>query len=79
MAGETEKEILLIIEEAIKREKAAQALYIRGAQLAVHPEIKQVFVNIAKEEKKHESLLSGIYHEYKKKLGLKVLHNDGEE
>jgi len=76
MGGDTEKEILHILEEAIKREQAAQALYSRGALLAVHPEIKQVFEKIASEEKKHESLLTDIYREYKKKLGLKVLHSE---
>ena len=79
MGGETEKEILRVLEEAIKREQSAQALYSRGAQLAVHPEIRQIFSTIAKEEKKHEKLLSEIYREYKKKLGLKVFSQDGDE
>ena len=76
MAGDTEKEILAILEEAMKRERAAYNLYNRGAGLAENEEIRGIFEKLAKEEMGHEKLLTGIYHEYKKRLGLKVLHAD---
>jgi rubrerythrin len=78
MGGDTEKEILSILEEAIKRERAAHNLYSRGASLAEKSEIKEVFERLAQEELHHEKLLTDIYHGYKKRLGLKVLHPDDE-
>ncbi len=78
MSGETEKEILGIIEEAIQREQAACRLYGRGRDLAENPEIKGVFAMLADEERGHEKLLKDIYRDYKKQLGLKVLKEDGE-
>ncbi len=47
MSGETEKEILKILEEAIKREKAACQLYRRGMDLAENQKIKGVFAMLA--------------------------------
>jgi len=38
MGGDTEKEILKILEEAIAREKAANGLYSRGASLTDNQE-----------------------------------------
>lgn len=73
MAGEIEKEILAILEEAIKREQAAFKLYSRGADLADNPKIKGVFSMLAEEEQGHERTLKHIYSDYKKELGLKVL------
>ena len=78
MGGETEKEILGILEEAIKREKAAYRLYTRGKELSENLEIKGVFSMLADEEQGHEKLLKQVFHDYKKKLGLKVLKNDEE-
>jgi len=78
MGGDTEKEILSILEEAIKRERAAYNLYSRGFRLAEKAEIKNMFEKLAQEELGHEKLLTEIYHDYKKRLGLKVLHNDEE-
>lgn len=78
MGGDTEKEILSILEEALKRERAAYNLYSRGASLAEKTEIQKVFQQLAQEELGHEKLLTEIYHEYKKRLGLKVLHPDEE-
>ena len=43
MGGDTEKEILSILEEAIKRERAAYNLYSRGFRLAEKAEIKNMF------------------------------------
>ena len=73
MSGETEKEILKILEEAIKREKAAYTLYRRGMKLAENPKIKGVFSMLAEEEEGHERTLKQVYHDFKKELGLKVL------
>ena len=79
MGGKTEKEILLILEEAIERERAAYRLYSRGEALAEQWEIKQVFAMLAKEEQGHEQLLKQVYFDYKKRLGLKVLRPEEGE
>jgi len=79
MGGETEKEILKILEDAILREQAAHRLYSRGEAIAGKSELKQVFAMLAKEELGHEKLLRQVYHDYKKKLGLKLLKEEGEE
>ena len=76
MGGDTEKEILAILEDAIKRERAAYKLYSRGAELAEKEEIKNVFQKLSQEELGHEKLLTEIYRDYKKRLGLKVFHPD---
>ena len=73
MGGETEKEILAILEEAIRREQAACQLYSRGKTLAGKDEIRQIFAMLAQEELGHEQLLKKVYYDYKKRLGLKVL------
>jgi len=73
VGGETEKEILVILEEAIRREQAAHQLYSRGEALAGKDEIRQIFAMLAKEELGHEQLLKKVYYDYKKRLGLKVL------
>ncbi len=78
MSGETEKEILKILEEAIEREKAAYKLYSRGCELSSKSELKSVFSMLANEELGHEKLLKQIYHDYKKQLGLKVMKDDGK-
>ncbi|HHO48875.1 MAG TPA: hypothetical protein ENN06_10580 [Desulfobacteraceae bacterium] len=79
MGGKTEKEILLILEEAIEREKAAYRLYSRGEALAEKGEIKRIFAMLAKEEQGHENLLKQVYYDYKKRLGLKVLRPGEDE
>lgn len=76
MPGEVEKEILKILEEAIKREQAAHKLYSRGAELAENVELRQIFAMLAEEELGHEKMLKQVYYDYKKKLGLKVLQED---
>ena len=73
MGGETEKEILAILEEAITREQAAWRLYSRGKALAGKGEIREIFAMLAREEQGHEKLLKKVYYDYKKRLGLKVL------
>lgn len=79
MPEEIEKEILDILEEAIKREQAAYKLYSRGRELAGKPELKKIFTMLADEEQGHEKLLKNVYHDYKKRLGLKVLQSDDEQ
>ena len=74
MSGEIEKEILAILEDAIQRERAAYKLYSRGEELAEKGELKKIFSMLAHEEKNHEKLLRQVYYDYKKRLGLKVLH-----
>ena len=78
MGGETEKEVLKILEDALRREKAASRLYTRGAELADKSELKDIFIMLAKEELGHEKLLKKVYTDYKKRLGLKVLREDEE-
>lgn len=77
MGGEIEKEILGILEEAMLRERAAHKLYTRGGEIAQQEEMRAVFATLAAEELKHEELIRDMYYDYKKKLGLKVLHSDG--
>lgn len=79
MGGETEKEILRILEEAIRREQAAYKLYSRGMELSDNPRIRGVFSMLAEEEEAHEKTLKQLYHDYKKELGLKVLKNDEKQ
>lgn len=79
MGGKTEKEILLILEEAIEREKAAYRLYSRGEELAAKGEIKNIFAMLAREEQGHEKLLKQVYYDYKKRLGLKLLRPENDE
>lgn len=79
MGGKTEKEILHILEDAIHREQAAQKLYRRGADLTDNAEIKKVLTDLAAEEEGHEKLIRELYHDYKKKLGLKLLTEDDDQ
>ncbi len=74
MSGETEKEILKILVEAMKREIAAQNLYKRGAELTDNLQLKTIFQKLYEEELQHEKLLNDMYHDYKKELGFKILH-----
>ena len=78
MGGETEKEILKILDEAIKREQAAFKLYRKGMELAENQKVRGVFAMLAEEEEGHEKILKQVYHDFKKELGLKVLKDTGE-
>ena len=78
MSRETEKEILAILEEAIRREQAAHALYRRGETLAGKEELRRIFSMLAREELAHEKLLKEIYYEHKKRLGLQLLRPDDD-
>lgn len=79
MGRETEKEILSILEEAIRREQSAYRLYSRGEALAGKEELRQIFSMLAQEELGHEKLLKKVYHDHKKQLGLLVLQQDEED
>lgn len=79
MSGEIEKEILEILEDAIKREQAAYRLYSRGKELAENPELINIFSMLAEEEQGHEKLLKQIYYDFKKRLGLKVVKPGDEK
>jgi len=79
MGGETEKEILKILEDAISREQSAYRLYSRGESLAEKGELKDIFAMLAREELGHEKLLKQVHHDYKKKLGLKLLKEEDDE
>jgi len=74
----TEKEILKIIENAIKKEAASENLYRRGMEVAMRREVKDIFAKLAGEEAKHAEILRGLYRRYKKRLGLKILRNDDQ-
>ena len=76
MAGDDEKEILRILDLALKREKASKDLYSRAAELADKQAIKRIFKRLTKEEKQHEQIIRELYYKYKKRLGLKILHTD---
>ena len=47
-----------VIRMALEREKAAQRSYIEYARIAAQPEIRDLFLHLAEEEKKHAKLLS---------------------
>ncbi len=76
MAGDDEKEILRILDLALKREGASQELYSRAADLAEKQAVKRIFKRLAREEKQHEKIIRELYYKYKKRLGLKILHTD---
>lgn len=69
--GETyhiEKQILTIIRSAIEDEMKAQEKYARGEELAVAPEIKNLFTKLKKEEEGHEKILKEFYQKIKKRI-----------
>ncbi len=76
MGGDTERELLKLLEDALGRERSAEDLYRVGAQLATRPEVKEMFLKLAEEEKKHEEILRLEYHAIKKRLGLKILRDE---
>ncbi len=76
MGGDAEKEILDILKRAMKRETDSEAMYRRGAEIASRPEVKDTFKKLADEEAKHEKVVKELYHQTKKRLGLKILHED---
>lgn len=76
MGGETEKELLKLLETAIASERSAEDIYRVGAGLAKRPEVKAMFERLADDEHRHEELLRQEYHAIKKRLGLKVLHDE---
>ena len=55
------KEMLEIIEEAIRAEVAAYNRYSRGAERASNDEIKELFLSLAREEQGHRERLIAQY------------------
>lgn len=76
MSGEAEKEILIILETSMAREREAADLYQRGAEVAIRPEIVKIFKDLANQEKNHEKILHDLYHQIKKRLGMKIFRPD---
>lgn len=76
MGGDTEKELLKLLEDAMASERLAEDRYRLGADLAARPETKAMFHKLADEEKRHEETLRAEYHSIKKRLGLKLLHDE---
>lgn len=72
-----EKELLEILEEAIREEQTSAARYRRGAKMAMDPEVKKMFDRLTADEIGHEKALKERYYEIKKRLGLKIM--GGEE
>jgi rubrerythrin len=62
--------LLVILESAIKDERAAQDKYRRGLERCADPEACAVFEQLLREEQAHERALSARYAEVKKRIGL---------
>jgi rubrerythrin len=62
-------DLLEIMEEAIKREVAANRLYLEAASKATGEELKRLFLRLAAEEEKHKQILVA---EYEKAAGRAV-------
>ena len=76
MGGETEKEILEILARAMRRENDSELMYRHAAELSTRKEVKDVLLRLADEESTHEEVVRELYHQTKKRLGLKILHED---
>ncbi|MBI4828489.1 MAG: rubrerythrin [Nitrospinae bacterium] len=68
-----EEELLGILEEAMREERASAARYRRGLELAGDPEARALFERLVADETAHEKVLRERYYEIKKRLGLKVM------
>lgn len=62
--------LLVILEEAIDDERAAQEKYRRGLDGCADPEACRVFEQLLREEQAHERALTARYVEVKKRIGL---------
>ena len=71
-----EMELLKILEEAIREEKASAQRYRRGEELAGDPDAKKMFKKLVDDEVMHEKVLKERYYEIKKRLGLKVIRDE---
>ncbi len=76
MGGDAEKEVLEILAKAMKRESDSENLYKHAAELTTRKEAKEILMRLADEESKHEVIVRELYHQTKKRLGLKILHED---
>jgi len=64
-------DLLVILEEAIADEQAAQEKYRRGLERCADPEACEVFEQLLHEERAHERALEARYIEVKKRIGLR--------
>ena len=70
--------LLLILEEAIEDERAAQDKYRRGLDRCADAEACHVFEQLLQEEEAHERTLSARYAEVKKRIGLHGAGRSGQ-
>jgi len=71
-----EKELLVILEEAIQVEIESAARYRRGVELSDIPEVKAMFERLVADEQSHERILKERYYDIKKRLGLKLMKDE---
>ena len=67
------KELMMILKSSIDEEVAAQRRYSRGAELAINPQVKELFEELAKEEEKHAITLRYKLKELVKMMGKEEL------
>ncbi|MDH5476725.1 MAG: rubrerythrin [Nitrospinota bacterium] len=72
-----ERKLLEVLEEAIRLEREAADRYRHGKELASLQEIKDMFEQLALDEEGHERILKLRYSEIKKRLGLKIMKDEG--
>ena len=70
-----DEDLLVILEEAIADERAAQDKYRRGLERCADPAACRLFEQLLREESAHEKILEARYVEVKKRIGL---HSFGE-
>jgi rubrerythrin len=71
-----DNELLVILEEAMADEQAAQEKYRRGLERCADPEACAVFEQLLHEELAHERVLQARYVEVKKRIGLRGAGRD---
>jgi len=64
-------DLLVILEEAIADERAAQDKYRSGLERCADPAACQLFEQLLREESGHEKVLEARYVEVKKRIGLR--------
>lgn len=72
-----ERKLLDVLEEAIRLEREAADRYRHAKELSSLGEIKEMFERLAQEEEVHEQILKERYAQIKKRLGLKIMKDDG--
>jgi rubrerythrin len=64
-------DLLVILEEAMTDERAAQDKYRRGLEHCADPASCELFEQLLREELAHEKVLEARYVEVKKRIGLR--------